>query len=83
MPYENQTTRRIMLMKMILPVLQCAGYTIGLSLIMLVAFSAIVVAQPGFPSVPAAVPIDGGLLMLAAGGGVYAYKKLKSRNTVD
>lgn len=36
-------------------------------------------AQPGLPSAPSQAPIDGGLGLLAAAGGVYAYKKLKER----
>lgn len=35
-------------------------------------------AQPGLPGDPAQAPIDGGLGLLAAAGGAYAYKKLKS-----
>tara|TARA_A100001015_G_scaffold268816_1_gene319952 strand:- start:6844 stop:7266 length:423 start_codon:yes stop_codon:yes gene_type:complete len=34
---------------------------------------------PMFPDEPAAAPIDGGLSLLAAAGGAYAYKKLKGR----
>ena len=34
---------------------------------------------PMFPDEPAAAPIDGGLSLLAAEGGAYAYKKLKGR----
>ncbi len=37
-------------------------------------------AQPGLPGDPAQAPIDGGLGLLAAAGGAYAYKKLKGRN---
>ena len=35
---------------------------------------------PGFPGDPAAAPIDGGLGLLAAAGGVYAYKKLRNKH---
>ena len=35
---------------------------------------------PGFPGAPAAAPIDGGLGLLAAAGGVYAYKKLRNKH---
>lgn len=38
---------------------------------------------PGFPDDPAAAPIDGGLGLLAAAGGVYAYKKLRNKNKED
>ena len=37
-------------------------------------------AQPSLPSAPSQAPIDGGLGLLAAAGGAYAYKKLKGRN---
>ncbi|MEP4891569.1 MAG: hypothetical protein ABJV04_16205 [Aliiglaciecola sp.] len=36
-------------------------------------------AQPGLPSDPAQAPIDGGLGLLAAAGGTYAWKKLRDR----
>lgn len=36
--------------------------------------------QPGLPSSPSQAPIDGGLGLLAAAGGAYAYKKLRDRN---
>lgn len=35
---------------------------------------------PGLPMAPQQAPIDGGLGLLAAAGGVYAYKKLKNRH---
>ncbi len=38
---------------------------------------------PGFPGDPAAAPIDGGLGLLAAAGGAYAYKKLRNKNKED
>jgi len=38
-----------------------------------------VFAQPGLPSAPSQAPIDGGLGLLAAAGGVYAYKKLRGK----
>ena len=34
-------------------------------------------AQPGLPGNPSQAPIDGGLGLLAIGGGAYAWKKLK------
>ncbi len=40
-------------------------------------------AQPGLPSDPAQAPIDGGLGLLAAAGGAYAYKKLKGKKEQD
>ena len=37
----------------------------------------LVFAQPGLPGNPNQAPIDGGLGLLAAAGGAYAYRKLK------
>lgn len=36
-------------------------------------------AQPPIPAEPPQAPIDGGLGLLAAAGGAYAYKKLRDR----
>jgi len=47
------------------------------SLIIVLIATAVVHAQPGLPSNPAQAPIDGGLGLLAAAGGAYAYKKLR------
>jgi hypothetical protein len=44
--------------------------------IVLIATS-IALAQPGLPSSPSQAPIDGGLSLLAAAGGAYAWKKLR------
>lgn len=38
---------------------------------------------PGFPANPAAAPIDGGLGLLAAAGGAYAYKKLRKKKNEE
>jgi hypothetical protein len=38
---------------------------------------------PPPPSKPTQTPIDGGLGLLAAAGGAYAIKKLRSRKTVE
>lgn len=38
---------------------------------------------PGFPDNPTPAPIDGGLGLLAAAGGVYAYKKFKQHEEKD
>jgi hypothetical protein len=39
-----------------------------------------VMAQPPtFPGPPPQAPIDGGLTLLAAAGGAYAYNKLRNR----
>ena len=53
-----------------------------LTLTIILIFSALAMAQPpGFPQTPSQAPIDGGLGLLAAAGGTYAYKKLKGRNS--
>ena len=36
-------------------------------------------AQPALPLSPSQAPIDGGLGLLAAAGGIYALKRLKSK----
>lgn len=46
-------------------------------IIIILTSTAIILAQPGLPVPPAQAPIDGGLGLLAAAGGAYAYKKLK------
>ncbi len=38
-------------------------------------------AQPMLPSAPDQAPIDGGLGLLAAAGGAYAWKKLRGTRT--
>ena len=38
---------------------------------------------PGFPDSPDPAPIDGGLGLLAAAGGAYAYKKLRGKKKED
>ena len=53
-----------------------------LTLIVCICFLVIPIAlfgQPSLPSAPSQAPIDGGLGILAAAGGAYAYKKLKGR----
>jgi len=40
-------------------------------------------AQPGLPPAPSQAPIDGGLGLLAAAGGAYAWKKLRNRKDAD
>ncbi|MEQ9278372.1 MAG: hypothetical protein RLN83_02660 [Balneola sp.] len=48
-----------------------------ITLTIILMATAVVHAQPGLPSNPAQAPIDGGLGLLAAAGGAYAYKKLR------
>lgn len=51
-----------------------------LSIAVIVAMATTVVySQPSLPGPPPQAPIDGGLGLLAAAGGAYAYKKLKGK----
>jgi hypothetical protein len=44
--------------------------------------TAVVFAQPpGLPSAPSQAPIDGGLGLLAAAGGAYAFKRLRGKKS--
>ncbi|MFY0696213.1 MAG: hypothetical protein JXR11_00010 [Balneola sp.] len=52
-----------------------------LTLTIALILTSLAMAQPGLPGDPAQAPIDGGLGLLAAAGGAYAYKKLKDRNS--
>lgn len=49
------------------------------AILVVVVFNDIAMAQPGLPTAPSQAPIDGGLGLLAAAGGAYAYKKLRDR----
>ncbi|MEM6289042.1 MAG: hypothetical protein AAF845_18035 [Bacteroidota bacterium] len=49
----------------------------ALALLIVVAPEA--AAQPPPPDAPAAIPIDGGLGLLALAGGAYAAKRLRSK----
>lgn len=51
-----------------------------ITLTIILITSAVVAAQPGLPGDPAQAPIDGGLGLLAAAGGVYAWKKLRNKS---
>lgn len=51
-----------------------------LTLAILLLLTTLVAAQPGLPGAPTQAPIDGGLGLLAAAGGAYAYKKLRDRS---
>ena len=57
-------------------------FSFALMTIMIAAME-VVMSQPSLPSNPPQAPIDGGLGLLAAAGGVYAYKKLKDRKNQD
>lgn len=48
-----------------------------------IAAMEVVMSQPSLPSNPPQAPIDGGLGLLAAAGGAYAYKKLKDRKNQE
>ncbi len=50
---------------------------IALSIVLML--TVLVNAQPTLPSAPDQAPIDGGLGLLAAAGGAYAWKKLKAK----
>ena len=55
-----------------------------LSIAVIVALATTVVySQPSLPSNPDQAPIDGGLGLLAAAGGAYAYKKLKGKKNQE
>lgn len=52
-------------------------------LILCIATVGIIVANappPALPTAPNQAPIDGGLAMLAAAGGAYAWRKLRSKS---
>ena len=53
------------------------------SLIVLLLATTLVIAQPSLPGPPSQAPIDGGLGLLAAAGGAYAYKRLKKSNSME
>ncbi len=48
-----------------------------ISLSIVFILTAVVSAQPMLPSAPDQAPIDGGLGLLAAAGGAYAWKRLR------
>lgn len=57
---------------------------LSISILLALLFTGELIAQPGLPSTPSQAPIDGGLGLLAALGGMYAIKKLKgSRENKD
>ena len=49
----------------------------------MIAAMEVVMSQPSLPSNPDQAPIDGGLGLLAAAGGAYAYKKLKGKKNQE
>lgn len=55
-------------------------FTILILTIILMASSIAFAQLPGLPiDDPPQTPIDGGLSLLAAGGGIYAWKKLRNK----
>ncbi len=48
--------------------------------VIIITSSVIFAQPPGLPSTPDQAPIDGGLGLLAAAGGTYAWRKLKAKN---
>ena len=57
-------------------------FSFALMTIMIAAME-VVMSQPSLPSNPDQAPIDGGLGLLAAAGGAYAYKKLKDKRNQE
>tara|TARA_R110002096_G_scaffold97694_19_gene217808 strand:- start:8259 stop:8450 length:192 start_codon:yes stop_codon:yes gene_type:complete len=57
--------------------------SLAVSIVILLAISELVHAQPALPAAPDQAPIDGGLSLLALAGGAYAVKKLKGKSTND
>ena len=57
-------------------------FSFALMTIMIAAME-VVMSQPSLPSNPGQAPIDGGLGLLAAAGGAYAYKKLKGKKNQE
>ena len=59
----------------------------GLFVILFIATTAIYAqgapGLPGFPANPDPAPIDGGLGLLAAAGGAYAWKKLRNKRNSE
>lgn len=47
--------------------------------LILIATTVILAQPPGLPDAPSQAPIDGGLGLLAATGGAYAWKKLRKK----
>lgn len=57
-------------------------FSFALMTIMIAAIE-VVMSQPALPTTPPQAPIDGGLGLLAAAGGAYAYKKLKGKKNEE
>jgi drug/metabolite transporter (DMT)-like permease len=54
-----------------------------LTVLFVIVDLSVAIAQPGLPSNPTQVPVDGGLGLLAAAGGSYAWYKLRQRKSED
>jgi hypothetical protein len=53
---------------------------IALGFILMSAIVAMGQTPPMFPTAPDQAPIDGGLTLLAAAGGMYAWKRLRAKS---
>jgi len=51
------------------------------AIIIVLIATTVLFAQPGLPGAPSQAPIDGGLSLLAAAGGAYAWKKLRDNQS--
>ncbi len=51
-----------------------------LTFILFMALTVAAMAQPGLPPAPDLAPVDGGLSLLAAAGGLYAASKLRRKS---
>lgn len=47
--------------------------------VVLIGATDVMAQPPGMPDAPSQAPIDGGLSLLALGGGAYALKRLRSK----
>ncbi len=79
----NQTTFRNLMKK-----IKALSVRVFYGILFACYFASYAIAQgppglPGFPDTPDAAPIDGGLGLLAAAGGMYAWKKLKTKKGED
>ena len=54
-------------------------FTLLLSIAIVLMITTVALAQPELLMAPSQAPIDGGLSILAAAGGAYAIKKLRSK----
>jgi len=60
--------------------MKTTGILLAAIIIVLFVITGDLIAQPGLPENPSQAPIDGGLGLLALGGGAYAWKKIKEKS---